>query len=112
VIMSAPHPGRVSAASAVMSFASRSSAIVLAAGVALAVGVRGDETKPSTAPACAAAVDDFFTDEVWAKVGAPVCLTCHKTGGDAEDSKFILQDPQRVQGATRDVTLRHNRDAF
>ena len=51
--------------------------------------------------------DDFFLDEVWTKVGAQSCLECHKGGGDAEDSEFILQDPARDGGS-----LQHNRESF
>ena len=40
------------------------------------------------------------------------CLKCHKTGGEAEDSKFVLQDPQRSQGTAQAAALRHNRDEF
>jgi Protein of unknown function (DUF1592) len=61
---------------------------------------------------CAQVVDRFFADEVWAKVGAQKCLTCHKTGGDAEESKFILRDPERSQGSDKDEVLRQNREAF
>jgi hypothetical protein len=57
-------------------------------------------------------VDDYFKNEVWAKVGAPTCLTCHKTGGDAENSKFILQDPRKARGPEQDKAMQHNRDAF
>ena len=73
--------------------------LVLAAGLALAAAARGDEPKPYTGAGCAAAVDDFFKDEVWAKVGVRSCLTCHKKGGDAEDSKFVLLDPRKRDGA-------------
>jgi mono/diheme cytochrome c family protein len=52
--------------------------------------------------------DDYFADEVWIKVGARTCLECHKAGGDAEDSKFILQDPLRDPA----TALQHNREAF
>src|SRR5947208_13591699 len=65
--------------------------IPLLLAVGMVVGARGDDKKPYAGPGCAAAVDDYFQNEVWAKVGAPSCLTCHKVGGDAEDSKFILQ---------------------
>ena len=41
-------------------------------------------------PACFA-VDPYFAEEVWAKVGETTCLKCHRAGGDAEDSAFILQ---------------------
>src|SRR5438105_516631 len=95
-----------------MPFRNRPLTMVLAAGLGFAVGGRGDEKTAYTGSACAAAVDDFFRDEVWAKVGARTCLQCHKPGGDAEESKFVLQDPQRAQGAARDDAVRHNRDAF
>ncbi len=56
--------------------------------------------------------DSFFTEEVWPKVGAHSCLKCHKDGGDAEDSKFVLQDPARDATPGRHVSLIHNRAAF
>jgi hypothetical protein len=74
---------------------------------AVAIG-RADE-KPA---GCAAAVDDFFKDEVWHKVGAAKCLTCHKKGGDAEDSRFNLQDPRKSDGPAQDNVMRYNRDMF
>jgi hypothetical protein len=52
--------------------------------------------------------DDYFADEVWTKVGARTCLECHKVGGDADDSKFILQDPLRDPA----TALQNNREAF
>jgi hypothetical protein len=61
---------------------------------------------------CAQAVDRLFADEVWAKVGAQKCLTCHKAGGDAEESKFVLRDPERSQGSDKANALRHNHEAF
>lgn len=61
---------------------------------------------------CLASVDDFFVDEVWTKVGSQKCITCHKVGGDAEDSNFVLKDPLRSQGAARLDDLKHNREAF
>ncbi len=80
-----------------------------------------DDATPATATAKAAvpytgaacgAVDEFFRDEVWTKVGAQKCLECHKPGGDAEDSKFILQDPSRDTDPERRPSLLHNRAAF
>ncbi|QEL14088.1 hypothetical protein [Limnoglobus roseus] len=85
--------------------------VVLALATVLAGPACGDE-KPYAGVACARPVDDFFKDEVWAKVGAQKCLTCHKKGGDAEESKFVLQDPAKSQGRERDDALKHNRDAF
>jgi hypothetical protein len=58
------------------------------------------------------AVDDYFRDEVWAKVAAQNCLKCHKAGGDAEDTKLVLQDPSRDPHPERLVSLQHNRAAF
>jgi hypothetical protein len=72
----------------------------------------GAEPKPYSGASCQAPVDDFFLDEVWAKVGSQRCLTCHKVGGDAEESRFVLQDPLRSQGQARQDALRHNRNAF
>lgn len=60
----------------------------------------------------AASADSFFRVEVWPKVGEQSCLTCHKLGGDAEESKFVLRDPSKSSGAERDEVMRHNRDAF
>ncbi|MCU0706152.1 MAG: hypothetical protein MUF18_19485 [Fimbriiglobus sp.] len=65
------------------------------------------------APAtCAAVVDNFFADEVWAKVGSQKCLTCHKKGGDGADSKFGLVDPKKVDAAAKDDALRQNAAAM
>ncbi|HVA47436.1 MAG TPA: hypothetical protein VNH11_13790 [Pirellulales bacterium] len=78
----------------------------------LAVAARGDDVPPAAPPSCAFAVDNYFVEEVWTKVGAQKCLNCHKAGGDAEDSRFVLRDPQRVTGNERRAVLEHNRDAF
>ena len=74
--------------------------------------VRAQKAEPYTGPACAAPVDPFFADEVWPKVGLKSCLECHKAGGDAEDSRFILSDPALSRGEEQDRAMRHNRDAF
>ena len=58
------------------------------------------------------ALDAFFEEEVWAKFGERTCLTCHKPGGDAENSKFVLRDPKRSEGQARVDAMRHNREAF
>jgi len=78
----------------------------------LAAAAGGEEPAAYNGPACARPVDGYFADEVWAKVGAQSCLTCHKTGGDAEETEFVLQDPQKSQGEARDAAMRHNQDAF
>ena len=86
--------------------------LLLAAGVFGAGELRADEKTPYGGAGCTAAVDTFFVDEVWGKVGVQKCLTCHKAGGDAEKSKFILFDPRRVQGKAQEEAMRHNRDEF
>src|SRR2546421_8230700 len=95
-----------------MSLNARTFVLLLALCAVLATGASGAEKTVYSGAACAANVDDFFANEVWPKVGAQTCLECHKSGGDAEDSDFILLDPQRTQGASRDQILRRNGDAF
>ncbi len=77
----------------------------------LAGAARGAELRPYSGAGCGA-VEEYFAEEVWVKVGAQSCLKCHKAGGDAEDSKFLLLDPKRVQDDARAQALRHNREAF
>ena len=55
--------------------------------------------------------DEFFNSEVWVKVAAKSCLECHKEGGDAEDTRLILEDPAK-SAAGRDAALAKNRAAF
>ncbi len=66
--------------------------------------------QPANPVQVASPLDTFFQKEVWAKVGERTCLQCHKSGGDAEDSRFLLRDLKRSQDQAGD--LRHNRDAF
>ena len=73
-------------------------------------GVRGDERVAPPVMACAGAADNYFENEVWAKVGAVKCLTCHRKGGDAEESKFLLLDPRK--SASAGEALHQNRAAF
>jgi hypothetical protein len=87
-------------------------ALALLAGLGSSSVVLCDEKPPQAPVGCAAAVDNHFQDEVWAKVGRPKCLVCHRKGGDAEDSKFVLIDLRKVAGAARDNAMRHNRAAF
>src|SRR5437870_4742071 len=87
-------------------------ALVLVTGMGLVAAAFGDEKGPYNGPACGRVVDDYFKDEVWAKVGVRKCLTCHKQGGEAEESKFILVDPRKSEGAARDEAMKQNRTAF
>src|SRR5438034_11585564 len=82
----------------------------VAAGMA-SLSVRGEE-KPARVLACAGSMDNYFEDELWAKVAVRTCLTCHRKGGDAEESKFLLIDPRKIEGKARDEAMRHNRAAF
>src|SRR4051794_5776915 len=73
------------------------------AAILSAVGIlRGAETTPY---ACSGTVDDAFVGGVWAKVAAQDCLKCHKDGGDAEDSDFVLSDPTKALGAAREEMM-------
>ena len=48
----------------------------------------------------------FFIDEVWAKVGERTCLKCHNTGGDASESKFLMQDTSRnLNGLSKNLAV-------
>jgi len=67
------------------------------------------EAAPYSGAACVAP-DSYFLEEVWTKVAAQACLKCHKVGGDAEDTKLVLQDPAREKEPGE--ALRHNKAAF
>lgn len=95
-----------------MSASVRFLVLALLTWLAFPVAVRCDDKRPRSIVGCAAAVDNYFEEEVWAKVGVRKCLTCHRKGGDAEDSKFVLIDPRKSQGKARDQAMRHNRVAF
>lgn len=64
-----------------------------------------------TGPGCSADDPGFFVEEVWTNVGARSCLKCHKAGGDAEDSEFILRDPAKDPSGQA-TSLKRNRAAF
>jgi hypothetical protein len=55
-------------------------------------------------------VDPFET--VWLQVGAQSCLKCHKQGGDAEDSEFILHDPAKDSSPHQQESWQHNQTTF
>ena len=56
-----------------------------------AVSAQAEAAEP---PVCCTA-DRFFGEQVWARVGERTCLKCHKVGGDAEDSGFVLTETIR-----------------
>ncbi|MCA9065053.1 MAG: hypothetical protein KDA96_18420, partial [Planctomycetaceae bacterium] len=74
--------------------------------------IAADEPATAETYSCAAPVDAWFVSEVWEKVGATDCLRCHRKGGDAAESRFLLQDPGLLQGGVRDNALRQNQAAF
>ena len=76
-----------------------------------APGLRGAELKPYSGAGCAA-VDDYFADEVWVKVGAMSCIKCHTSGGDAENTRFVLRELKKTEAPAIAGAMRHNRDAF
>ena len=77
------------------------------------VAIVGAEESPNRGERpCAQTADRFFADEVWAKVAAQKCLTCHKAGGDAEESQLVLRDPERSQAEAKADALRQNRKVF
>ncbi|MCA9049694.1 MAG: hypothetical protein KDA89_13255 [Planctomycetaceae bacterium] len=54
----------------------------------------------------------WFAQEVWAKVGQSECIKCHKAGGDAEETRLVLRDPNAGTAEELEPALRHNREAF
>lgn len=56
--------------------------------------------------------ETWFATEVWAKVGRLKCLRCHRTGGDAAESSFVLLDPAASLNTPPQDVLRHNLAAF
>jgi hypothetical protein len=53
-----------------------------------------------------------FESEVWTKVGSQKCLVCHRKGGDAEESRFVLVDPGQSEPAARREAVLKNLSAF
>ncbi len=78
----------------------------LGAALALLLGVPAGE-RTTSAQDAGGAVDAFFSEEVWAKVGERTCLNCHTSRGEAADSDFLLHE-----GELDAEALRRNRDAF
>jgi hypothetical protein len=89
----------------------RCSLIALAAVVMLPRFATGEEEAPQAAIVCGAAVN-YFEHEVWNKVAAQKCLVCHQTGGEAEESKFLLLDPGKSEAGSLREAMRQNRGAF
>ena len=68
-------------------------------------GVRG-------AAGAVSASDRFFEEQVWAKVGEKSCVECHREGGDADGSEFVLVDPEHAGASGREAALREDRKQF
>jgi hypothetical protein len=58
---------------------------------------------------CQIPPDLEFEDRIWNRILAPKCLSCHRSGGEATDSDFILLDLKKVIGQARDSALESNR---
>jgi len=54
----------------------------------------------------------WFAAEVWTKVGRLKCLRCHRTGGDAAETSFVLRDPAASLDNSPQEVLQHNFEAF
>ena len=72
----------------------------------------GDEAKPCPGSEQVSAAHTWFVDEVWSKVGQAECLKCHKSGGDAEETRFVLRDPGAESGGALSQLLQQNRAVF
>ena len=70
--------------------------------------VRAEEKPAASVVTCAAPRNDF-ENEVWTKIGAARCLTCHRAGGDAGESAFVLTDLNRTELTARAEAMRSNR---
>ncbi len=90
------------------------SAALLLALVWISSVASAEESSAKTAQPCPASTttDRYFLEEVWPKIAAQSCLTCHRAGGDAEDTEFVLLDPSKSQGTQRDQALACNRETF
>ncbi len=86
------------------------SIVFLSIDARLASAQQADSAAVPQGPGCLVA-DNFFAEEVWAKVGERTCLKCHNIKGDASDSKFLLRDTASNQ-TDREAALLHNRKAF
>ncbi len=86
-------------------------ALTLVAVIGLANQVFGEDRPLSPVMSCAAPSNDF-ENEIWTKVGAAKCLTCHRKGGDAGESLFVLTDLNRTELTARAEAMQSNRAAF
>lgn len=78
----------------------------------IAAIARAEEKSPCPSTVGGTSVDVWFANEVWAKVGGSECIKCHKVGGDAAETRFVLQDSVLIPGADRIEMMCRNRDAF
>lgn len=87
-------------------------AVTFLAAILSCVVARGDENSPCPGASMEADANAWFADEVWAKVAGMQCIKCHKQGGDAEDTRLVLQEPGLAQGGERAKLLVSNRNAL
>ena len=70
------------------------------------------EVTPCPAARPGSSSEIWFATEIWAKVAQRECLKCHKSGGDAEETRFVLSDPDLRPSSELRALLRENRDAL
>jgi hypothetical protein len=85
-------------------------AVVLLSDLRYSVAAEDNRGCPVTVQSTAH--ENWFATEVWAKVGRLKCLRCHRTGGDAAESSFVLLDPAASLNTPPQDVLRHNLAAF
>ena len=88
------------------------SVLVLAMVCSFTRGQAADGPAKVAAPQACTAGSGDFEREVWTKVGAASCLACHRQGGEAATSAFLLVDPAKVESAQRGAALLSNHAAF
>ena len=87
-----------------------SSLILISVAWLMPFAAQADESVASCPLTLSAAAADQFSDLLWPAVLSRKCLVCHRPGGDAQDSRLLLQDPQRVLPAERAASMRKNRE--
>lgn len=77
-------------------------------GVAFASLAVADEPAQPASDGCVIGMESSLADSLWTKVLSRKCLSCHRRGGDAEESQLILVDPRRMESEERAESFRQN----
>jgi len=73
----------------------------------LGVSLLSGQTPPGQTR-CPSSLDFHFEQEVWAQVISRHCLSCHRKGGDAEESSMVFVDPAPLIGQNRTEAVKAN----